>query len=258
MIYQPFSEYLTVNAESSSGLKTMLRSPAHYWEWRNNPVDMKTTAKNFGTAAHCVNVEHNSDMLAIIPECDRRTKAGKELFAAFQESASGKTIVTQEEYDTIMAMRQSILCHRWARTMLEKGLPEQSHFWNDAETGLPCKCRFDRIYETLIVDYKTTQDASPHGFQKAAMTFGYHLQAAHYTDSIPGAQFVFICQEKEAPYAVACYQADGEFLAYGRSERARLMKQIAECRESGIWPGYLDGIQMLYLPAWVKGRTEND
>lgn len=252
MMYQPFPEYLAIDAESSSGLKTMLRSPAHYWEWKNNPVDRRTQAMNFGSAAHAVMVEHNSDLIAVLPECDKRTKAGKELFAAFTAENTDKIIITQEEYETIMAMRQSILCHRWARTMLEKGLPEQSHFWNDAETGLPCKCRFDRIYETLIVDYKTTQDASPHGFQKAAMNFGYHLQAAHYTDSIPGAQFVFIAQEKEAPYAVACYQADGEFLAYGRSERARLMSQIAECQKTNIWPGYPDEIQPLYLPGWVR------
>lgn len=250
-------EYLAIDAVSFGSLKAMAKSAAHYQAYLNQPAT-QTAALNFGSAAHAMILQPRENLVAIMPEgIDKRTKAGKETFAEFQACSAGKIIITCEEAETINGMIQAINQTIWAKSLLSKGLAEQTFQWIDPETGLPCKSRFDRIYETLVIDYKTTVDASFDGFQRQAIKYGYHLQPAHYLAGLPPeSQFVFVAQEKEPPYAVSVFNADGDFLEYGRAERNRLMKQIMECKETETYPGYPDKIQPLYLPGWVKRKDE--
>ena len=212
-------EYLAIPAVSSGGLKSMAKSPAHYQAYMDQS-SIQTSALNFGSAAHAMILQPDENLVAIMPDgIDKRTKAGKEAYQTFLTVSQGKIVITYDEAVTINGMIQAIDQTIWAKNILKKGMAEQTYLWADKETGLECKCRFDRIYETLVVDYKTTADASFEGFQKQAIKYGYHLQAAHYLDGLPrDSQFVFIAQEKEPPYAVSVFNADGEFLEYGRSE----------------------------------------
>ena len=67
---------------------------------------------------------------------------------------------------------------------------------------------------SLIVDLKTTMDASPDAFARTAANFNYPLQAAYYVDGLQAAgiaspdavtSFVFLVVEKTPPYGVAVY-----------------------------------------------------
>lgn len=257
MIPMSLQEYLSIPAVSSGSLKAIAKSPAHYQTYMINP-SIQTSTLNFGSAAHAMILQPNENLVAIMPDgIDKRTKAGKEAFAEFQANSDGKIIISRDEAITINGMIQAIDQTIWAKSLLSKGLSEQTYLWTDSDTGLECKCRFDRIYETLVVDYKTTADASFDGFQRQAIKYGYHIQAAHYLDGLPpDSQFVFIAQEKEPPYAISVFNSDGDFLEYGRSERKRLIQQISECHKSNYYPGYPDKIQPLYLPHWIKQKGE--
>ena len=115
---------------------------------------------------------------------------------------------------------------------------------------------------SVIVDLKTTEDASPRGFQRSVAQYAYHQQAAWYlhgleqASGICPAQFVFVAVEKKPPYAVGVYAADAEMIKAGWEAAERNLERIAECRAANHWPGYGEDIQPISLPPWMRPRAD--
>ena len=136
--------------------------------------------------------------------------------------------------------------------------------WSDATSGLQCKCRPDWLTDdgSLIIDLKTTEDASPKGFEKSVGNWRYHVQAAWYLHGIEQAsgtrpdQFIFICVEKKPPYAVAVYAADPEMIEIGWQQAQRDLEVLATCKAANAWPGYSDQIETISLPRWMRPRPD--
>jgi len=180
----------------------------------------------------------------------RNTKAGKE--QAERMAAAGIEAVTASDMMAANCMADSVHRHPAAAVLLAQGKAEQSFWWDDASTGLRCKCRPDWCSGSTVVDLKTTTDASPAAFARSVATFRYHVQASHYLAGLHGAErFVFIAVEKTAPYAVAVYELDAAAMAAGDELRQRDMRIIADCRATTEWPGYGDNCQSLSLPSWA-------
>jgi hypothetical protein len=144
------------------------------------------------------------------------------------------------------------------------GQPEVSAYWLDPITGALCKCRPDWVHDcgdagVILLDVKTTADASPEGFARSCATYRYHVQAAYYSDGYQvssGRQvlgFVFAAVEQDAPYLAAAYMLDDEALAAGRREYRRCLNLYHDCHMAGEWPGYSSAIECLTLPKWVAG-----
>ena len=154
-------------AVSKSHLDLIARSPLHYWARYLDPDRQPlepTPAMRLGTALHTHVLERSrwDEEIAVAPQCDRRTKAGKEAFASFEANAAGKTVITCDDAEVVMAMGRSVMRHPGAAMLL--GLPgkaETTHIWTDVATGLQCKCRPDWLTDDgrLLVDLKTTEDA---------------------------------------------------------------------------------------------------
>jgi hypothetical protein len=197
---------------------------------------------------------------------DRRTKAGKAEWEAFTTAATGRTVLPKADADLVMRMAHSVFSHPAAAMLLAlPGKAETTHMWTDAATGLECKCRPDWLTDDcrLLVDLKTTEDASPRGFSRSIVQWRYFLQASWYLDGVEQAtgtrpeQFIFITVEKKAPYAVAVYAADAEMIAAGAQTAARDLDVLATCKAAGAWPGYSDQIEPISLPPWMRpGGTQ--
>ncbi len=132
-------------------------------------------------------------------------------------------------------------------------------FWDDADTGHPCKARADYIRDDdIMVDLKTTMDASLSEFSRSIAKFGYHRQDAMYSDGFeacfgrPSRGFVFVAVETKPPHAVGVYTLDAESADAGRIEYQTLLNSFAECMESGNWPAYSDNIETIELPRWYS------
>jgi hypothetical protein len=247
------ADYHADPAVSASHLHAVAKSPYHYWsrylDPRRSTVE-PTAAMRLGSLVHCSVLEPDelSQRYAIAP--DRRSNAGKA--AAAEMSANGIEAVSEPEMALAQSMAASVRRHPAASALLAQGKAEQSFWWDDATTGLRCKCRPDWYYGTTVVDLKTTTDASPSGFARSIATFRYHVQASHYLTGLHGAErFVFIAVEKTAPYAVAVYELDAAALAAGDELRQRDMRVIADCQATSEWPGYGDDCQTLSLPSWA-------
>ncbi len=69
-------------------------------------------------------------------------------------------------------------------------------------------------------------------------------------------QFLFLCVEKRAPYAVAVYAADAEMIQIGAEAAARDLEVLATCKAAGAWPGYSDQIETISLPPWMRPKAD--
>ena len=251
----PAAQYHATDAVSASLLKQIAKSPAHaraYLQQQQEP----TAAMLFGTAFHtCILELDRFRAEYAVFQGDKRTKDGKATYEALV--ADGKTIITQGDYDTLMAMADSIEQHPAASALLNlEHKNEVSMFWEDEETGLQCKCRPDIWAGMILVDLKTTEDASPEGFARSIQTYGYGIQAAHYLAGSGADAFIFVAVEKKAPYAVAVYELDPLSLEICETKRRGLLEYWANCREADMYPAYSDECQLISLPAWAMKGTE--
>ena len=244
---------------SCTNLKIMLRSPAHYHASILFP--QKTTSEmQLGSALHTAVLQPDlfDEQYIELPKIDRRTKEGKELYK--QYSDSGKVLLDSATVATVQKMRDSLLQHPIISSVLSDGQPELSCFGCLSEfPHTLVKCRPD-WYNTelgVLLDLKTSCDASPKAFAKASADYLYHLQNALYLDlfsRVSGKHiqaFLFAVVEKEPPYAVALYQLDADAVEKGRDLYRKAILAYNDSLERNYWVGYSPRIETLQLPAWA-------
>ena len=276
----PEAEYRAWNAVSQSELKDVLRSPAICKYKRDNPPE-PTAVMKLGTAVHCAILQPGrfETDFACEPSVDKRTKAGKELLAVFEEDNAGKTAVSFHDWLLCGDLAKAVHKNQAAADLLydDEGKAEASALWQDPITGLDCKARFDWLTNGrkanvrgvrgsfIITDLKTCEDASPGGFSRQLWRYGYHIQAAFYLagysilhpdESVP--EFVIIAVEKKPPHLVAVYRVLDQALMLGQDEYENAMTTYKKSLITGEWPGYSDEIEPLDVPAWAYNRTEGE
>jgi len=265
------AEYHRHSAVSKSHLDLVARSPLHYWARYLDPNRVEpepTPAMLIGTAlhTHVLELDQWDQRYVMAPEgIDRRTKQGKAEWEAFSVAATGRTVISKADADQVMAMAHSVFRHPAAAMLLAlPGKAETTHMWTDEATGLQCKCRPDWLTDdgSLIVDLKTTEDASPAGFRKSIANWRYHVQASWYLGGLTQAtgqcpdQFIFIVVEKKPPHAVAVYAADVEMVVAGTKQARLDLETLAACKAANSWPGYSDQIETISLPPWMRPRPD--
>lgn len=261
---------------SSSHFKVMERSALHYWQAYVNPEREKkeaTAAMLTGTAWHTALFEPENfrkDFIEVPEGIDRRTKEGKQLFADIE--AKGQTPFKPNEYREILKMAELASKHPVMSMLLthENCIIENSIFITDEETSLTLKIRPDlaimpceQFPNGLILDGKTTQDASPHEFGRSYWNLDYHYQAAFYCDvwqrfwrTNDRPPFLYFCQEKDAPFATAMYSAPSKMIDYGHKRYREQLAKIVECHRKQEWPSYSKEITNLSLPVWAEKEID--
>lgn len=257
------AQYLAVDAVSNTALQHMVRSPAHYAEYMKSK-DVETEARLLGRAVHMLAWEplNYEFHFAVLPKVDRRTKAGKATYAAFQQKAKTRIPIKQERHDEALRMVEALYADSTVRAVFEMddAHSETSIYWQ--EDGEFCKARLDWFAGPLeggvLVDLKTTRNADPKVFWRDAYNLGYHRQMAWYARalmrlgfSFTGLTIVIIALEKTPPYCPVVYELDGAFLGRGDTENQHAFDRLRECKRLDKWPGYALGPVVLELPPWI-------
>jgi len=247
---------------SSSGARKLLPPycPAIY-RYEQDHGQAPKQVFDFGHAAHSLVLGVGAEIVTVVAD-DWRTKAAKE--QAAEARADGKVPLLAAEVAQVEGMAQAILRHPIAAELFDPdhGKPEQSAFWQDEQHGVWRRARFDWLPEVvdgrlIIVDYKSTVSAEPGAVARSFAKYGYASQASWYVDAAHAlgladeVGFLFVFQEKTAPYLVTVVQPDQEALAVGRALNDRALEVYAECRATGTWPSYSSEIQTVSLPAWA-------
>lgn len=251
-----FEDYLKWDAVSNSRLKLADQSLAHY---RTGWVGGETKALRLGSLTHCGQLEplELAKRYAVMPDYHRHednvtlekersyAKTTKYYIAKseqFREANKDKQIVSASDYDEMMGIVSSLASNEHAMSILgAKGQVEVSIVWNDPETGLLCKGRFDKLMPGKFGDLKTSADAK--GFEKGIIKFGYHRQMALYqqgyevlTGEILEPNLIAV--ETSEPYCSRSAPVCEALLEDGRKEVAELLRKVAVAIETDQWPGY--------------------
>lgn len=259
-------QYHSNPAVSKSMLSNMAVNPQYYKWCLDNPQEA-TRDLIFGSAFHKLVLEPETfdDEFAVMPICDRRTKEGRMVFENFMLSINGKTVIDQEEFDTICAMRDSVMANKYAVALL-KGTHEQSFYWFDDFTKIECKCRpdcFRRIKDRVIItDLKSCRSADLQTIEKDVVKFAYDLQDYMYSKGvsenlqvpIENIDFLFIFVEKKAPHQVNIVQANDLVRQRGENLFREYLGKLKYCQESGNWFGYMGAENIpneLSLPSYL-------
>lgn len=239
-----------------STLKSIGRSPLHY-AYRLVKADKDTGPKKTGRATHLAVFEPDQ-FRATCALWTGGVRRGKE-WDAFRKKNPGRDILTEAENEKCLAIQKAVRADRIAHPYVSEGQGEVTMLWTAmVEVGplLQCKGRIDFDGATALVDLKSTRDASPDGFGREVWRYGYHVQAAWYSDAYYLATgirkpYVLVAVEVEAPHVVQVYRVPEVVLELGRETYRAWLEKLAICREESRWPGYADGELELTLPKWA-------
>ena len=183
-----------------------------------------------------------------------RTKAYKDAIAEMEAAEPNKRWLPEADYNMCMEVAASARQHPLLMEMLYHPASKVEHTGFFEVEGTPCKVRPD-LYNSetgMVLDLKTTLDASEKGFAKSVRQFGYAFQAAFYMTGLRAMgerpkQFVFLVVEKSEPYATACYALDNNDIEKEIPRVLESIKLYGECLRTDVWPGYTDDIKTLNL-----------
>ena len=254
-------EYRAFPAFNQSAAKHILTSPAHYQAYINTPQE-ETKALRFGTFVHSAVLEPHTlnDLYATAPEVDRRTKEGKETWAAFATANVGKAILDAEE----SAIGHLVASH--ARLALKTHgvvFDATEVMYHVDYNGVPLKAAIDGVAGDYLWDIKTTDDASAAGMLKAIRNYRYNLQAYWYrlvyelaTGRRPlGFRFLFV--EKEPPFACSVCEVGPELMSWAIADFEKAVSLYKSCTESRVWPAYPEEIQVIDIKSTTTAAPIN-
>ena len=237
----PLLAYHAAPGLSKSDLDLIARSPAH-WKYGER---VTTPAMRLGAAVHAAVLEPDQWERRYVRAAGRNPP----------DADPDRTVLSAADWETCQRLRDAVWNHPTCQDLLSEGRAEQSAWWLDPGTRLLCKCRPDWNRAGLLVDLKTTTDASPTGFARAVERYRYHVQAAYALDGWPAAggdamdQFIFVVVEKTPPYAIGLYELSAARLDAARDLYRRDLATAAECLTRQHWPGYPTDIVTLSLDA---------
>lgn len=260
---------------SSSQVKKLIeKTPAHL---KQSFLEKNKSTANMalGTAVHTLVLEPEKydAEVAVMPEFNKRTNAGKAAFANFMDRNEGKTIINEDQAAQAKAMADNVLNHEYASILLQDCITEQSVYWwyksmdvdDERKYKLMLKVRPDALSmsHNVIIDLKTCADASVDGFTRAIQHFYYHVSAAMYLEGVNQCKdllqhcghmaftkFIFICVENTLPYEVAVYELGAEYINLGKIIYRRALMDLQRAHEED-WPGYPEEIRVLEPPPYA-------
>lgn len=253
---------------SYTGMKELLKSPAHYRHYMDTPR-IEKPAFDYGHIVHALVL--GTDLQVVeLPFTDYRTKASRE--ARDDVYAAGNTPLKEGELDPLKEVAEAVLAHPTARALFENdGATELSMFAPDPVTGVWVRGRADKVSEwegeTILVDLKTTPDADPREFNRGAVAkFRYYLQAAVYgwlyqaTNPMPVSvpEMLFVAVSKTEPHLVSVSRLDWAYDDLGATAMKEALNRYKTAVDTGEWPGYGDSITLLEPPAWLTYEADEE
>ncbi|MEU1787046.1 PD-(D/E)XK nuclease-like domain-containing protein [Streptomyces sparsogenes] len=257
---------------SSTGLRSILAPgcPAQFkWE-RDNPQPPKREF-DLGNAVHTAVLGEGHDIVVVDYPDWKKADARATRDALYDE---GKVPLLPKEKKQVDAMAEAVRRHPVTGPLFAPGtgIAERSIWWTDPATGVRCRVRPDWLKQlpglTLCVDFKTCRDANPEAVSRAIRDHAYHQQDPLYLDGIEaaglapdGARFIFVFQQKTAPYLITVRELVMQDRDIGRARNERALRIYADCLATDTWPdwtGPVTEIPPISMPSWDTIRQAEE
>jgi hypothetical protein len=228
----------------------------------------ETMAMGFGSVVHELALGRGAGFAV----WEGETWRGKEA-AEFRELSAlqGQTPIKRGDYERAT----TLVTRAWAQLekmgleyVLDEGVSEQVAVCKLG--GHYMRVMLDKWHEQRgeIWDIKTTgKSAHPEDISRTIPRMHYDLRSEFYLKvvseltGIPvrkgGLSFNFIFVETEPPFLVTPCYMDAALKMRGERDASRAIEKWARCLETGIWPGYVDGIVEIAAPGYVNFEIED-
>ena len=253
------SDYHAIKALSNSSLSVLKRSPTEFYK-RFITGEMKgqeSEAMLLGSAVHMLALEperfafeYRIESGPINPQTEKPYGRDTKKFEAWLDGArafDNRKVLVREEFASSMAIAKAFQAHPTIAAIMasraEKLFESEyamEYATNNGKVDLKCKIDFVCPPERIIIDLKTTSDPSPYAWSWSAEDFGYHRQAATYSDAMEAKygepfRFLFGVVRSKEPYEAAVYELDAESINRGRSEYEALIEEYIYRRAKNDW-----------------------
>lgn len=219
---------------SYSALSAFRKSPKHFVDYKLE-VKEETDSMTLGKAFHCLVLEpHKFDAeFSIAPECDRRTKAGKELYESFLKTSEGKTVLSRGSYDTAVDMAVAVLTNDESKRLIENTVSREKKIFFE-RYGFKFLSILDGLGSSFVFDLKMMPDADPRKVQREIISRCLWLQGGMYLEALEqDLDYYIIAVDKSGNVSVH-YILQG-LLEYGKGEFKRLCADFEDCLSTNSW-----------------------
>jgi len=283
----PMDTYRSAPGLAGSDLELIERSPAMYAKGeRLDP----TPEMEFGTLFHSLLLSGNADFYTApeyYPAPESAKKNAKIInkpwnwnaarCQEWREDHSDKPIVPRHGLNSsawLKAMQLKVEAHPIAKSLISRLTPEVSIFAHSPENPVLCKGRADGLIRgetTIIVEVKTTRDASTHAFSREIFKRGYYRKAAWYRMllhqlRVSPVEFWFIAVEKGDHPRVNVRKLAERAMDKGELDNDDALTLYRKCKLGNYWPEFPDGafpgdsdaMPLIDLPDFVYGDADGE
>lgn len=249
---------------SRSQLMHFLKTPSHFYYETHLKTEKKppTPAMVFGSLVHTLVLEPENFALeyAVLPEINKRTKAGKAEFEAFEAENASKIIVTKQQLNEALQISESAMADKYIEQAISNAQIEPSIFFTSSN-GIQYKARPDAYKNGVVYDLKTTETASVQHIERESINRGYYLQAGMIKCALESVGMEFkhttiIAIEKSPPYAARMLQLRKECIDYGERLFKSIDRRLAVCLQDGNFEGYEPA--MLSVPKYAVWEEDDE
>lgn len=268
---------------NASTLKELYRkSPKHYQASLDFP-EPEPRVFVLGSAIHCRLLEQEEfhSRYIVMPEFNptevdkktgevkektsgwKNTKDYKQQKAIWCKKNSSKIVLDADEYELTERLLEAYILSPFYK-ICQQGAAEVTIL--STCRGVDAKGKFDLIVElddeVIIIDLKTTKDASEEAFMKSVFNYDYDLAAAWYKEmlvSLPeyeskNVRFMWLAAEKQPPYSMCMYEASDEVLQNGRAKCSKALAKFKQWEALGGSTGYAaeEDIVVIKVPSWGR------
>lgn len=258
-------DYYSKKALSNSGIKKILKTPAHFKHWLTAE---KKSSKSLilGELMHYFLLRPD-----LVPEEIAVYEKGKtlngKLANRFILANPGKFICTREQYEFASAAANKVLKDRRVCRLLGLANAKREEALYLDVNGVPGKALYDLISPEIILDVKTHKEEggyfdSAESFDNKFFQYGYDIQGAWYQklaemhDGIKR-DVLFLVIEMEEPHGVILRGIEQDDLDSAWLECEKAIEIYKECLATDRWPSYefpssLSELQYVKKPRWRK------
>lgn len=264
------ADYDSVIALNQSSIKLIEeRHVRAAWTRLHHPDD-PSQAMIEGQAFHAMLLEPSeyAKRFAAYPKIDKRSKAGKDEWAAWEAANTGKWHLSIEKMLELQSQVEALLRHPVVARWVDKAVHHEfAVFWNHPVYGFPCKALVDAVSRdegrTWVWDAKTTRDATPEFWRRELANRNYLVQAAWTLDGLnqiaeADREFAFVVLETSGYMDVAIYECGPLTLFEARHRIDKACRKWARALESGVFPGPTTEIQQLEVPRWALTHERDE
>lgn len=263
-------EYHASPGESNSKLSDYLYDPAYYHKKHilRTIVDAPKDCYKRGNGVHGICLLDNFAGKLVMPPKDVLAKNGARSTKAYyaweeEQVAAGLITLSQDMYDSIRRYCDAVDANPDAKRIIDEALAlKQTEYnvrWQDDETGLLCRCRFDIFHPEWDADIKTCRDNSPRKFTSSIWEYGYHRQGNFYGEGsmrIRNGEVVPFLFFAVTEASCHIYDLSEDFQAAGRDQVRTALRGIAEARKTGKWQRPQPRITTLELPNYAHYQSQ--